>query len=126
QDVTQEFRFISSMDEEFVNKLVKRPNEVAVKFVKEPEEKDRFIQLLAQSISLNFSKDIDETPLLVARFIVSYLVKQSNWVKFSKDIEFFEEKVQQLRAFIVKADDPYKLLFEDMYDLLDVSKRSDV
>lgn len=126
QDVTQDFRFISSMDEEFVNKLVKRPNEVAVKFVKEPEEKHRFIQLLAQSISSNFSKDIDGTPLLVARFIVSYVVKQSNWVKFSKDIEFFEEKVQQLRAYIVKADDPYKLLFEDMYDLLDVSKRSDV
>lgn len=126
QDVTQDFRFISSMDEEFVNKLVKRPNEVAVKFVKEPEEKDRFIQLLSQSISSNFSKDIDETPLLVARFIVSYVVKQSNWVKFSKDVEFFEEKVQQLRAFIVKADDPYKLLFEDMYDLLDVNKRSDV
>lgn len=126
QDITQDFRFISSMDEEFVNKLVKRPNEVAVKFVKEPEEKHRFIQLLAQSISFNFSKDIDETPLLVARFIVSYVVKQSNWVKFSKDIEFFEEKVQQLRAYIVKADDPYKLLFEDMYDLLDVSKRNDV
>ncbi|MDR7016081.1 P-loop NTPase fold protein [Acinetobacter sp. 3657] len=126
QDITQDFRFISSMDEEFVNKLVKRPNEIAVKFVKEPEEKDRFIQLVAQSISSNFSIDIDETPLLAARFIVSYVVKQSNWVKFSKDVDFFEEKVQQLRAFIVKADDPYKLLFEDMYDLLDVNKRSDV
>lgn len=126
QDITQDFRFISSMDEEFINKLVKRPNEIAVKFVKEPEEKHRFIQLLAQSISANFSKEIDETPLLVARFIVSYIVKQSNWVKFSKDTEFFEEKVQQLRAYIVKADDPYKLLFEDMYDLLNVSKRNDI
>lgn len=126
QDITQDFRFISSMDEEFVNKLVKRPNEIAVKFVKEPEEKHRFIQLLAQSISANFSKEIDETPLLVARFIVSYIVKQSNWVKFSKDTEFFEDKVQQLRAYIVKADDPYKLLFEDMYDLLNVSKRNDI
>lgn len=125
KDITQEFRFISSMDEEFLNKLVKRPNEVAVKFVKEPVEKNRFIHLLAQSINDIFSKNIEATPLLVARFLVSHVVKQSNWVKFSKDVEFFGEKVQQLRAFIVKADDPYKLLFEDMYDLLQVSTKDD-
>src|SRR5690606_14520708 len=58
KDITQEFRFISSMDEEFLNKLVKRPNEVAVKFVKEPAEKNRFIQLLAQGINDIFSKNI--------------------------------------------------------------------
>ena len=34
----------------------------------------------------------------------------------TKTMSFFEDKVQQLRAYIVKADDPYKLLFEDMYD----------
>lgn len=125
KDITQEFRFISSMDDEFLNKLVKRPNEVAVKFVKEPEEKNRFIQLLAESINNIFSKNIEATPLLVARFLVSHVVKQSNWVKFSKDVDFFEEKIQQLRAYIVKADDPYKLLFEDMYDLLDVGQKTD-
>ena len=125
KDITQEFRFISSMDEEFLNKLVKRPNEVAVKFVKEPAEKNRFIQLLAQGINDIFSKNIEANPLLVARFIVSHVVKQSSWVKFSKDVEFFEEKVQQLRSFIVKADDPYKLLFEDMYDLLEVDNKDD-
>ena len=125
KDITQEFRFISSMDEEFLNKLVKRPNEVAVKFVKEPAEKNRFIQLLAQGINNIFSKNIEATPLLVARFMVSHVVKQSSWVKFSKDVDFFGEKIQKLRAFIVKADDPYKLLFEDMYDLLEVDNNAD-
>lgn len=125
KDITQEFRFISSMDDEFLNKLIKRPNEVAVKFVKEPDEKNRFIQLLAKSINSIFSNDIQATPLIVARFIVSHVVKQSTWVKFSKDAEFFETKVQLLRGFIVKADDPYKLLFEDMYDLLEVENKSD-
>ena len=126
EDITQEFHFISSMDEEFLNKLVKRPNEVAVKYVKEPEEKDHFVQLLAQSINVNFSKVIDATPLQVARFIVSHVVKQSTWVKFSKDEEFFPVKVQKLRALIVKADDPYKLLFEDIYNVLGVNQREDV
>ncbi|MCG2573461.1 hypothetical protein LVY74_07800 [Acinetobacter sp. ME22] len=125
KDITQEFRFISSIDEEFLNKLVKRPNEVAVKFVKEPEDRDHFIYLLAKNINSVFSKNIEATPLLVARFLVSYMVKQSSWVKFSKDSEFFDEEVQQLRAFIVKADDPYKLLFDDMYDLLGVGHKTD-
>lgn len=125
KDITQEFRFISSIDEEFLNKLVKRPNEVAVKFVKEPEDRDHFIYLLAKNINSVFSKNIEATPLLVARFLVSYMIKQSSWVKFSKDSEFFDEEVQQLRAFIVKADDPYKLLFDDMYDLLGVGHKTD-
>lgn len=125
KDITQEFRFISSIDEEFLNKLVKRPNEVAVKFVKEPEDRDHFIYLLAKNINSVFSKNIEATPLLVARFLVSYMVKQSSWVKFSKDSEFFDEEIQQLRAFIVKADDPYKLLFDDMYDLLGVGHKTD-
>lgn len=125
KDITQEFRFISSMDEEFLNKLVKRPNEVAVKFVKEPEDRSHFVNLIAKSINDIFSKNIEATPLLVARFLVSYVVKQSSWVKFSKNSDFFDEEVQQLRAFIVKADDPYKLLFEDMYDLLGAAHSTD-
>lgn len=125
KDVTQEFKFISDIDEEYINKLVKRPHEVAVKYIKEPAEKNRFINLLANSIEYIFEKSVEATPLSVARFLVSYTVKQPSWVKFSKDTEFFDEKVQQLRAFLVKADDPYKLLFEDLYDALEVATRND-
>ena len=125
KDITQEFRFISSMDSEFLNKVIKRPHEVAVKFVKEPAQKNRFIEILSKHINEIFDKKIDSAPLPVARFIVSYLMKQSNWVKFSKDIEFFSKKVQKIRSFIIKADDPYKLLFEDIYDFLDVENRTD-
>ncbi|MHA3056595.1 hypothetical protein ACX1NT_01535 [Acinetobacter sp. ANC 5584] len=125
KDVTQEFKFISEIDEEYINKLVKRPYEVAVKYIKEPAEKNRFINLLANSIKYIFEKNIEATPLGVARFLVSYTVKQSSWVKFSKNTEYFDDKVQQLRTFLVKADDPYKLLFEDLYDALEVSTRKD-
>lgn len=125
KDVTQEFKFISEIDDEYINKLVKRPHEIAVKYIKEPAEKNRFINLLANSIKDIFDKNIEATPLAVARFLVSYTVKQSSWAKFSKDKEYFDEKVQLLRSFLVKADDPYKLLFEDLYDVLEVSTRSD-
>lgn len=125
KDVTQEFKFISEIDEEYINKLIKRPHEIAAKYIKEPAEKNRFINLLANSIKDIFEKNIEATPLAVARFLVSYTVKQSSWAKFSKDKEYFDEKVQLLRSFLVKADDPYKLLFEDLYDVLEVSTRSD-
>lgn len=125
KDVTQEFKFISEIDEEYINKLVKRPHEIAVKYIKEPAEKNRFINLLADSIKHIFEKNIEATPLAVARFLVSYTVKQSSWAKFSKDTDYFDEKVQLLRGFLVKADDPYKLLFEDLYDGLEVSTRKD-
>ena len=125
KDVTQEFKFISEIDDEYINKLVKRPHEIAVKYIKEPAEKNRFINLLANSIKDIFEKNIETTPLAVARYLVSYTVKQSSWAKFSKDTEYFDEKVQLLRAFLVKADDPYKLLFEDLYNVLEVSTRSD-
>jgi energy-coupling factor transporter ATP-binding protein EcfA2 len=125
KDVTQEFKFISEIDEEYINKLVKRPHEIAVKYIKEPAEKNRFINLLADSIKYIFEKNIEATPLAVARFLVSYTAKQSSWAKFSKDTDYFDEKVQLLRGFLVKADDPYKLLFEDLYEALEVSTRKD-
>lgn len=125
KDVTQEFKFISEIDDEYINKLIKRPHEIAVKYIKEPAEKNRFINLIANSIKDIFEKNIEATPLAVARFLVSYTVKQSSWAKFSKDTEYFDEKVQLLRSFLVKADDPYKLLFEDLYDALEVATRND-
>lgn len=119
QDVTNEFRFISDMDEEFINKLIKRPHEIAVKYVKGQVEKQQFIDLLANSIEANYGKPIEASALQVARFIVSALMKKSKWVKHSRNINFFSEKTQKLRAVILTADDPFKLLFDDLYDLLD-------
>lgn len=119
QDITNEFRFISDMDEEFINKLVKRPHEIAIKYVKGQVEKQQFIDLLANSIEENYEKPIEASALQVARFIVSTLMKKSKWVKHSRNKDFFSEKTQKLRAVILTADDPFKLLFEDLYDLLD-------
>lgn len=119
QDVTNEFRFISDIDEEFINKLIKRPHEIAVKYVKGQVEKQQFINLLANSIEANYGKPIEASALQVARFIVSALMKKSKWIKHSRNANFFSEKTQKLRAAILMADDPFKLLFEDLYDLLD-------
>lgn len=119
QDVTNEFRFISDIDEEFLNKLIKRPHEIAVKYVRGQAEKQKFIDLLAESIQVNCGKPIEASALQVARFIVSMLMKKSKWVKHSRDTNIFSEKTLKLRAVILMADDPFKLLFEDLYDLLD-------
>lgn len=119
QDVTNEFRFISDIDEEFLNKLIRRPHEIAVKYVKGQVEKQQFINLLAESIQENYEKPIEASALEVARFIVSSLMKKSKWVKHSRNIDFFSEKTQKLRTVILTADDPFKLLYDDLYDLLD-------
>ncbi|WP_180172646.1 hypothetical protein [Acinetobacter sp. YH01025] len=118
KDVTQEYCFISDMDEEFINKLIKRPHEVAVKYVKTSSEKEDFLLTLSGSIKEIYGKTIEPQPLQVARFIVSSTMKRSKWIKNSRDIEFFSSSTQKLRTTILKADDPYKLLFEDMYDIL--------
>ena len=69
-DVTQEFKFISEIDDEYINKLVKRPHEIAVKYIKEPAEKNRFINLLANSI-----KDIFEGATNLVQQILKSLGK---------------------------------------------------
>ena len=125
KDISQEFRFISEIDEEFLNKMIKRPNEVAIKFIRDQLEKNRFLEIFKEVINNFYGKNVEASPLPIARFIVSYLVKQSNWVKFSKDTTYFDKSIQRLRTSIVKADDPYKLLFDDMYDLLDVDNLTD-
>lgn len=126
KDVTQEFHFISDIDVEFINKLVKRPQEVAVKYVKTTHEKDEFVRILSECIEDKFEKKVESSPLLIARFIVSTTIKLSKWAKNSHDEEFFSVITQKLRAVILNADDPFKLLFEDMYDILDVENSSEV
>lgn len=126
KDVSQEYRFISDMDDEFINKLVKRPHEIAVKYVKEKSEKQKFVNILANSLSNIYGKSIDNSPLQVARFIVSYLVKQSSWTKQSRNVDYFSEFTQSLRAVVLRADDPFKLLFEEIYDILDVENSTEI
>lgn len=126
KDVTQEYRFISDMDDEFINKLVKRPYEIAVKYIKEKSEKQKFVNILADSLNDIYEKSIDNSPLQVARFIVSYLVKQSNWVKQSRNTDYFSESTQLLRAVILRADDPFKLLFEEIYDILNAESSTEI
>ncbi|MEI1725415.1 hypothetical protein V8P87_00220 [Acinetobacter baumannii] len=121
QDISQDFRFISEMDEEFINKLIKHPAEVGVTFIRDQLEKNKFIDILTAVINDIHNKNIEANPLQIARYIVSYVVKQPNWVKFSKNINYFSRNTQKLRGFIVKADDPYKLLFDDMYELFDIN-----
>ncbi|WP_216937791.1 hypothetical protein [Acinetobacter sp. BY484] len=118
KDVTQEFCFISDMDEEFINKLIKRPHEVAVKYVKTTSEKEGYLSILSESIQEIYSKAVEPQALQIARFIVSSTMKRSKWIKNSRDSEFFSSLTQKMRMVVLKADDPYKLLFEDMYEIL--------
>ncbi|EPK1188694.1 hypothetical protein J9822_001095 [Acinetobacter baumannii] len=126
KDVTQEYRFISDIDEEFLNKLIKRPNEVAVKYIKTKAEKEKFVQIFTSCINEIYDKSISANPLQLARFIVSYINKQSNWIKFSKDKSYFDNITQNLRVAILKADDPFKLLFDEIYEILDIENSTEI
>ncbi|MDV7447938.1 hypothetical protein R4514_14430 [Acinetobacter baumannii] len=126
KDITQEYRFISEIDEEFLNKLIKRPNEVAVKYIKAKAEKEKFVEIFTNCINEIYGKNISSTPLQLARFIVSYINKQSSWTKFSRDKNYFDTITQNLRSVILKAEDPFKLLFDEIYEILDIENSTEI
>lgn len=107
-DVTNRFIYITGPDEEFVNKLIKEPESVGVRYFEVTGVKKSHINALNRVLSNDTS---DKTALAVAQTFVSFVSKLSGWVKTTKQLS---KPAIRFRNLALKADDPHKFLLEDL------------
>ena len=120
KDSTQSFIFIPQLDEVFVEKLHKHPHEIAVRYFEINTVQTHVVRSIAAAAQLQ-NKD-DSNLLDLAKHIVHIVHTLPVWVRktsgnvFSDESYSFQlsQEAKALRNSALRANDPYKLILEDI------------
>lgn len=120
KDSTQSFIFIPQLDEVFVEKLHKHPHEIAVRYFEINTVQTHVVRSIATAAQLQ-NKD-DSNLLELAKHIVHIVHTLPAWVRktsgnvFSDESYSFQlsQEAKALRNSALRANDPYKLILEDI------------
>lgn len=134
KDSTQSFIFIPQLDEVFVEKLHRYPHEIAVRYYEIDSVQTHVVKSIATAAQL---QSTEESSLLeLAKHIVQIAHKLPAWVKktsgnvFQNDNYSFQlsQEARALRNSALRANDPYKLILEDIPSIFKVStaKQDDI
>ncbi|WP_153447616.1 hypothetical protein [Vibrio algicola] len=129
KDLSGDFAFITEPDIDYVHKLIKTPQDLAVKFIILKEEEKNWLQYLRgfasseASRGISTNQDISNSVLAVATPLVTGMHNLPQWVKnahqFIKDDPKKNKLVISIRDLFLQANDPHSLLFKDLVNLLD-------
>jgi len=133
-DSTKQFIFIPELDEELITKIYKHPAEAGVRYFEISDIQTHLLDTLAKA-TIGDSKS-DDTVLGIAKHIVGIVHTLPTWVKKTSGESFTQTNeanglTQEARAFrnkVISANDPYKLILEDLPSVFDLdihSKDSD-
>ncbi|MCC4832821.1 AAA family ATPase [Shewanella sp. 10N.7] len=127
-DSTKQFIFIPELDEELVTKIYKHPKEAGVRYFEISEIQTHLLDTLAKA-TIGSRKE-DDTVLEIAKHIVKIVHTLPAWVKKTSGESFSSNKssnglTREARAFrnkVIAANDPYKLILEDLPEVFDLDK----
>jgi len=108
--------FTPDLTEAVVDEWVLDPARIAFQHVEASRDQARLVQALAQTISERANSNIPAAPLDVARGLVGLVLSLPGW---SKRTGAVSPMAQQVRAMLLKANDPHRVLFADLPMLLE-------
>ncbi len=113
--------FSPDLAEATIDEWLFDPKSVALKFVAASIDQNAFVLAVANSLP----KDslASNQPLDVARALVSLVFALPNWTRRTTSVS---PEAQAVRAMLLKANDPHKVLFADLPTLLEASDANDV
>lgn len=106
--------YIPQVDDIIVDYLVKEPKTISFKLVETTAKSLELLSSLAnvlKQLKTNIKVENDNTPLLIARNLVQIIDNLPPWVLKTK---FLSKQTTRFREVVKIANDPYKLLFEDI------------
>lgn len=128
-DLSGDYAFITEPDLDYVHKLVKTPQDLAVKFILLKEEEKNWLQYLSGLASsetnhgVSTGQDISTNVLAVATPLVTSMHNLPQWVKnahqFIQDDPKKNKLIITVRDLFLQANDPHSLLFKDLVQVLD-------
>ncbi len=130
-DSTKQFIFIPELDEELITKIYKHPDEAGVRYYEISEIQTHLLDTLAKATIGD--KKQDDAILSIAKHIVKIVHKLPTWVKKTSGDSFIQnskksgltKEARALRNKVISANDPYKLILDDLPNVFGLSKEQE-
>jgi hypothetical protein len=117
--------YYPNIDDYFVDYLLGSPKDVSIRFVEANQKNEQFLNSAIATLNKHNNQHIKlnskAEPLEVARALVQLITQQNKWVHRTKRLS---KETTLLREAILNANDPNKLLFESIPDLLEKHNNS--
>lgn len=108
--------FTPDLSDAVIDEWTLDPGRIRFQFVDASKDKAKLINALAKTVSERSAADVGAAPLDVARGLVGLVVGLPGWTKRTATVS---QRAQQVRAMLLKANDPLRVLFSDLPTLLD-------
>ena len=103
--------FIPELTEAYLDEWMQDTKRIAFRHVKIGTKREHFLKSLSAALSGKLGKSITANPLESARGLVNLITSLPGWSKRTSTVS---HDAQELRRVILKASDPYKVLFSDL------------
>lgn len=108
--------FTPDLTDAVIDEWTLDPNRIRFQHVEASKDKAKLINALAKTVSDRTNTAVDAAPLDVARALVGLVVELPGWTKRTTTVS---SRAQQVRAMLLKASDPLRVLFSDLPTLLE-------
>lgn len=108
--------FTPDLNEAAVDEWTLDPKRIRFTHVEASKDKTKLVDALAKTLTDSSSTTVNAAPLDVARGLVSMVMSLPGW---SKRTTAVTPMAQQVRAMLLKASDPLRVLFTDLPTLLE-------
>lgn len=108
--------FTPDLTDAVVDEWTLDPGRVRFQHVEASKDKAKLVDALAKTVSDRSSAEVGAAPLDVARGLVGLVVGLPGWTKRTTTVS---SRAQQVRAMLLKASDPLRVLFSDLPTLLE-------
>lgn len=115
--------FTSELSEVVIDEWLLDPKRIELGYVSASSDQSAYIEAVAASLPQNGVDRAGTEPLEVARALVGMVVSLPNWTKRTTTLS---ADAQAIRAMLLKANDPHKVLFSDLPTLLGVRKAEEI
>jgi hypothetical protein len=108
--------FTPELSEAVIDEWVLDPRKIALKHVEASRDQIELLERLATALESRAARPVRAAPLDIARSLVSIAFSLPQWAKRTTTVS---KRAQEVRAMLLKASDPHKVLFADLPTLLD-------
>jgi hypothetical protein len=108
--------FTPDLNEAAVDEWTLDPGRIRFQHVEASKDKAKLVAALAKTVGDRANSEVGVAALDVARGLVGLVVSLPGWTKRTSTVS---ARAQQVRAMLLKASDPLRVLFSDLPTLLD-------
>ncbi len=107
--------FTPDITEAAIDEWLQDPKRVKFQFVEASKDKVKLVSAIAETVSIFSQNGADVEPLDAARGLVSMVVGLPAWTRRTSTVS---QMAQDVRAMLLKANDPHKVIFADLPTVL--------